>query len=124
MYTAHSSISTCGNMEGTMKHHEGMHGAIPQLAKTCGVGDCRPRNWLVPVILLMLREGSSYGYELMERAAQFGFEALNAGTVYRTLKQMEKNGAVESRWETTKRSGPARRMYSITTSGKDLLNFW
>jgi PadR family transcriptional regulator, regulatory protein PadR len=94
------------------------------LAKICGVGDCRPRNWLVPVILLLLREGSSYGYELMERAAAFGFEALNAGTVYRTLKHMEKNGAVESSWDTTKRSGPARRMYSITAYGKDQLNFW
>jgi hypothetical protein len=29
------------------------------------VMDVRPRNWSVPVILLSLREHSSYGYELM-----------------------------------------------------------
>jgi PadR family transcriptional regulator PadR len=29
--------------------------------------EARPRNWLVPVILLSLREWNSYGYELMER---------------------------------------------------------
>lgn len=83
----------------------------------------RPRNWLVPVILLSLKDWNSYGYELMERATAFGFEAMNPGTLYRTLRQMEKDGVVESTWETS-RGGPARRMYSITDSGKTYLDFW
>ncbi len=29
--------------------------------------DAWSKNWLVPVLLLMLREWSSYGYELMEK---------------------------------------------------------
>ena len=61
---------------------------------TFGIG-CRPRNWLVPVILLSLREWNSYGYELMQRASMFGFEAMNPGTLYRTLRRMEKDGIVE-----------------------------
>ncbi len=85
--------------------------------------EARPRNWLVPVILLSLREWNSYGYELMERAAAFGFEAMNPGTLYRTLRQMEKEGIVESSWETS-RGGPARRMYSITDAGRAYLDFW
>ena len=85
--------------------------------------EVRPRNWLVPVILLTLREWNSYGYELMERAAAFGFEAMNPGTLYRTLRQMEKEGVVESTWETSK-GGPARRMYSITDAGEAYLDFW
>jgi len=85
--------------------------------------DARPKNWLVPVILLSLREWNSYGYELMERATAFGFEAMNPGTLYRTLRQMEKDGIVESSWETSK-GGPARRMYSITDAGVDYLDFW
>ena len=85
--------------------------------------EVRPRNWLVPVILLTLREWNSYGYELMERAATFGFEAMNPGTLYRTLRQMEKDGVVESSWETSK-GGPARRMYSITDAGEAYLEFW
>jgi poly-beta-hydroxybutyrate-responsive repressor len=85
--------------------------------------EVRPRNWLVPVILLALREWNSYGYELMEQAAAFGFEAMNPGTLYRTLRQMEKNGVVESTWETSK-GGPARRMYSITDAGEAYLGFW
>jgi len=85
--------------------------------------EVRPRNWLVPVILLSLREWNSYGYELMERTAAFGFEAMNPGTLYRTLRQMEKDGVVESEWETS-RGGPARRVYSITDAGEAYLDFW
>ena len=85
--------------------------------------EARPRNWLVPVILLSLKDWNSYGYELMERASAFGFEAMNPGTLYRTLRQMEKDGIVESTWETS-RGGPARRMYTITDAGKAYLDFW
>jgi len=85
--------------------------------------EVRPRNWLVPVILLTLRQWNSYGYELMERAAAFGFEAINPGTLYRTLRQMEKEGIVESTWETSK-GGPALRMYTITDAGEAYLDFW
>jgi len=85
--------------------------------------EVRPRNWLVPVILLTLRQWNSYGYELMERTAAFGFEAMNPGTLYRTLRQMEKEGVVESKWETSK-GGPARRVYTITDAGEAYLDFW
>ena len=85
--------------------------------------DPRPRNWLVPVILLTLREWNSYGYELMQRTTMFGFEAMNPGTLYRTLRQMEEEGIVESSWETSK-GGPARRMYTITDAGEAYLEFW
>ena len=85
--------------------------------------EVRPRNWLVPVILLTLREWNSYGYELMERTAAFGFEAMNPGTLYRTLRQMEKEGVVKSQWETS-RGGPARRVYTITDAGEAYLDFW
>ncbi|MGB3681174.1 MAG: poly-beta-hydroxybutyrate-responsive repressor [Rubrobacteraceae bacterium] len=85
--------------------------------------EARPRNWLVPVILLSLRDWNSYGYELMERATAFGFGTMNPGTLYRTLRQMEKDGIVESSWETSK-GGPARRMYTITDAGETYLDFW
>ena len=97
---------------------------VPEKRSGGGRGsEARPRNWLVPVILLSLQDWNSYGYELMERASAFGFEAMNPGTLYRTLRQMEKDGVVESTWETSK-GGPARRMYSITDSGKSYLDFW
>jgi PadR family transcriptional regulator PadR len=85
--------------------------------------DAWSKNWIVPVLLLMLREWSSYGYELMERMATFGLHAMNPGTFYRTLRQMEKDGMVSSCWDTSE-GGPARRMYSITEAGEAYLKYW
>jgi PadR family transcriptional regulator, regulatory protein PadR len=83
----------------------------------------RPRNWLVPVALVTLREKSSHGYELMERIEEFGFEEINPGTVYRTLRQMENEGLCNSEWETSG-MGPACRVYSVTDSGAARLDSW
>ena len=85
--------------------------------------EARPKNWLMPVTLVMLREHSSYGYQLMEHLIEFGFEALNPGTLYRTLRKMERDGLCESKWETAS-GGPARRMYSITDAGEAYLELW
>ena len=81
------------------------------------------KNWLQPVLLLMLREWSSYGYELMEKMTGFGLAAMNPGTVYRTLRQMEKDGIISSSWDTST-AGPARRVYSITDAGEAYLKYW
>ncbi len=85
--------------------------------------DAWSKNWLVPVVLLMLREWSSYGYELMEKMTAFGLAAMNPGTFYRTLRQMEKDGMVSSSWDTSV-GGPARRVYSITDAGEAYLKYW
>lgn len=83
-----------------------------------------PMSWLPPAILLALREQDAYGYELMQRTADFGgLEWANPGMLYRTLRQMEKQGLVESRWDTLKGT-PARRMYSITDNGETYLHSW
>ena len=88
-----------------------------------GGTDAWAKNWYVPVILLMLREWNSYGYELMEKLSAFGLNMMNPGTFYRALRQMEKEGVVSSRWDTTE-GGPARRMYSITDAGETYLKLW
>lgn len=87
------------------------------------VTDAWSRNWYVPVILLMLRQWNAYGYELMEKLAEFGLQAMNPGTIYRTLRQMEKDGMVSSTWDTSV-AGPARRVYSITQAGESYLKCW
>ncbi len=87
----------------------------------------RPRRWLTPVTLVLLKEESSYGYELMERMEEEfgGFEEINPGSVYRTLRQMENEGLCQSEWETSSaRGGPRRRMYAITEAGEAYLEAW
>ena len=86
--------------------------------------EARPRNWLSPLTLVLLKEESSYGYELMERLdEEFGIEQINPGSVYRTLRQIENEGFCESEWDTSE-SGPARRMYSITDEEEAYLDAW
>ena len=85
--------------------------------------DAWAKNWYVPVVLLMLREWHSYGYELMEKLASFGLNMMNPGTFYRMLRQMEKDGIVSSSWDTSE-TGPARRVYSITEAGEAYLKLW
>ena len=46
----------------------------------------RPNNLLMPLVLMSLRQWNSYGYELMEKTATFWEEAINPGTLYRTLR--------------------------------------
>jgi PadR family transcriptional regulator len=92
-------------------------------ARKNAVNEAWSKNWLVPILLLMLREWSSYGYELMEKMATFGLAAMNPGTFYRTLRQMEKDGMVRSSWDTSE-GGPARRVYSITEAGETYLKYW
>jgi len=51
----------------------------------------RPRKWLYPVVLVVLQDESSYGYEIMKRLTrEFGFEQINPGTIYLTLRQRRK----------------------------------
>lgn len=84
----------------------------------------RPRNWLTSVALVILRQEPSHGYELMERLDEFGFEQKNAGTLYKTLRQMEEDGLCESEWDTINGEGPARRRYSVTDAGEERLAAW
>ena len=87
----------------------------------------RPSKWLTPVTLVLLEEEPSHGYELMERMEEeFGFEEIQPGSVYRTLRQMEKEGLCQSEWETPSadESGPPRRVYAITENGEAYLAAW
>lgn len=87
-----------------------------------GVVDARPRNRTLPALLLLLRDRSSYGYELTERLSALGLEEINISTVYRTLHQMRKKGMVSV--DKTKGYGPERRMYSVMEAGEAYLESW
>ena len=87
--------------------------------------EARPRKWLTPVTLVLLKEESSHGYEIMKRLEEeFGFEEINPGSVYRTLRQMENEGLCGSEWEMAEGGGPPRRTYSITDAGEAYLEAW
>jgi poly-beta-hydroxybutyrate-responsive repressor len=78
---------------------------------------------LSTTLLAYLRGWNAYGYQLSQQLNQAGLPAFDSGTVYRTLRQLEKTGLVSSFWDTSE-SGPARRMYSLTKAGEMFLSGW
>lgn len=80
-----------------------------------------PRNYLRPCLLLLLAEGTSHGYELLEQIAALGLLRPDPGRVYRCLRAMDEDGLVHSAW-TPSTTGPARRTYELTDEGRDWLN--
>lgn len=78
------------------------------------------KKFLLPFILLVLSKMPSHGYELIQRLHSFGFHALDQGNLYRMLRQLEKESLVESTWDTSG-TGPAKRRYSITETGRTYL---
>ncbi|MGP0043146.1 MAG: PadR family transcriptional regulator [Rhodomicrobium sp.] len=75
-------------------------------------------------ILLLLAENPMHGGAL-QSALKARLPALKADSaaVYRTLQQLEKDGELQSEWNTSG-SGPAIRIYQLTTAGWRKLQFW
>lgn len=92
-------------------------------ADACRCEGGQPKNFARPCLLLLLSEAPAHGYELIDRMRPFGFEVNDPASVYKTLRQMERDGIVTSEWELPK-SGPARRIYALTSDGRDLLAAW
>jgi poly-beta-hydroxybutyrate-responsive repressor len=78
---------------------------------------------LATSLLAFLRISNAYGYHLVQQLAEANLPAFDSGTVYRTLRQLEKGGLVSSFWDTSD-SGPARRMYQLTAPGQLFLGTW
>src|SRR5260221_10078425 len=88
--------------------------------------DTKPRlhgELLSTSLLAFLKNWNAYGYQLAQQLAASGMPECDSGTVYRTLRHLEKSGFVSSFWDTSE-SGPARRMYSLTQAGDLILAGW
>ena len=92
--------------------------------EAAGQAPLPPRNWLTPYLLMLLRSWQGYGYELVRQLTLMGFGWVDPGTVYRALRDLERDGCVTSHWDTSGGSGPARRVYTITDAGVDALGLW
>lgn len=88
-------------------------------------GSKKAERYVQPSILIALKKKPSYGYELIQEIPKFGFIEGQAppGMIYRHLRDLEENGLVSSEWK-TEGSGPAKRVYELTTEGLEVLDFW
>jgi PadR family transcriptional regulator, regulatory protein PadR len=82
-----------------------------------------PRDILIPYVLLAVSLQRAHGYLIEEYLRGVGFFSLEMSTLYRTLRQLEKDGLLDSSWEPGP-TGPARRVYSLTDVGRLWLDQW
>ena len=76
------------------------------------------------LVLVTLRDGESYGYEITSKLREGGLTGLSEGTVYPVLSRLEKDKFLATRLVAST-SGPARKYYALTTSGKaELQKCW
>lgn len=101
-----------------LKHHL-------RMAEECFCSVSAISRFLYPSLLLILSERESYGYDIIGRLGEVGYteQAPDPATVYRVLRKLESDGAVKSEWDTSG-SGPAKRVYSITPEGVEILRAW
>jgi poly-beta-hydroxybutyrate-responsive repressor len=71
-----------------------------------------------------LHQGANHGYELVSALGPFGLGDIASGPVYRTLRELETAGLVQSEWDTQSSAGPARRVYRLTEAGHRHLADW
>jgi PadR family transcriptional regulator PadR len=82
-----------------------------------------PKNYLMAWLLVMLKDLNLHGYEIMKALKENFAVVSDPGTVYRALRQLERDGYISSWWD-PKEQGPARRIYTLTASGNDALKMW
>lgn len=88
-------------------------------------GKGRGGHFLETLVLLLIAEQPSHGYEIAKKLSELGFDFGNIavmGNLYRLLSRLEMQGLVRSQWDLCD-PGPARRVYKITEAGKEFLEF-
>jgi PadR family transcriptional regulator PadR len=69
------------------------------------------------VLLRLLVERESYGYELVARVRGLGLIDVSEGSVYPALARLERDGLLSSR-TVAQASGPPRKYYRLSKSGE------
>lgn len=72
------------------------------------------------LLLQLLAEQESYGYEVVQRLHEIGLADVLEGTVYPALARLEREGRVSARLVSSS-SGPARKYYRPTAAGYEAL---
>ena len=84
----------------------------------------RVERFVEPTLLLALRDGPAYGYDLADQLEDLaGDERIDLGNLYRLLRGLEEEGIVTSEWRNDQ-PGRSKRTYELTDVGRGLLDEW
>jgi DNA-binding PadR family transcriptional regulator len=83
------------------------------------------RRWMEPFVLALLAEGPTHGYSIIGQLGADGVTegGVDVGQVYKTLRDLEAAGQVQSKWS-MEAAGPPRRDYELTPAGWTALEEW
>ena len=73
------------------------------------------------VVLAALDHDDGYGYDIVRRLREGGLEGVGEASVYGTLRRLFSAGHISS-YVVPSESGPHRKYYSLTESGRTKLN--
>lgn len=68
-------------------------------------------------ILLIIEQEETYGYEISQKLADYGFAAISEGSIYPLLLRLQKEKVIEGSIRKSK-AGPKRKYYHLTDEGK------
>ncbi|MEG3311074.1 PadR family transcriptional regulator [Streptococcus sp. SS-4456] len=75
-------------------------------------------------VLEIIAQEEIYGYELVQKLRQSGFENMVGGTVYPLLQKLEKHGYILGEIRPSS-DGPDRKYFYLTDQGQSYLDdFW
>lgn len=83
-------------------------------------------KFIHPAILTLLVNNKLHGYNILQKLQESHMlqdKKPDPAGVYRCLKKMEQSGYVTAVWDVSD-SGPAKKMYTITTDGLECLKTW
>lgn len=72
-------------------------------------------------LLAVISEGETYGYEMTEKLARYGFTMVSEGSIYPVLIRMQKDRLVASVMKESD-LGPKRKYYRLTEEGLKALD--
>ncbi|MFF6872159.1 helix-turn-helix transcriptional regulator [Streptomyces sp. NPDC012450] len=71
-------------------------------------------------VLALLRGGPRYGVEILDELAAVSVMTTSQGTIYPLLSRLRRDGLVDTELRESA-TGPARRYYTLTSSGRAAL---
>lgn len=81
------------------------------------------KGYIDTILMSLIKDSSMYGYELAKKVREISEDTfeLKEGTLYLSLKRLEKNGYVKSYWDDSESGGGRRKYYAITEDGLEYI---
>jgi PadR family transcriptional regulator PadR len=79
------------------------------------------RGTLQYCVLALLAEEERYGFDLVRALGEVDGMVTSEGTIYPLLSRLRRDGLVETTWQEST-SGPPRKYYRLTDSGRAALD--